>query len=174
MKLEIVERPCRMTKPPNQRRVWKICDEHGNHVANTADERFVNFLRRRQDYVRGAISTESDVPIPGWPPRLVRTLHAALGLADEAGEIAKAVKSCIFYGSKFDSENLKEEAGDLLWYLAILSDAIGVPLDEIMDANLRKLRARYPDGFTQDDALNRDAVRERAALTENHDARTDA
>lgn len=53
-------------------------------------------------------------------------------------------------------EELANELGDLLWYLTLAADAIGVPLEEIAQKNVEKLRRRYPDGFDAERSRNRE------------------
>ena len=91
-------------------------------------------------------------------------LHGALGIVTEAAEIADAVKKSIFYGKPFDLVNLQEEIGDCFWYLAILAKEAGMSFDDIMAQNIAKLKARYPDNFTEHHALNRDLKAERNVL----------
>jgi len=91
-------------------------------------------------------------------------LHGALGISTEAGEILDAVKKSIFYGKPFDLINLQEEIGDCFWYLAILAKEAGMSFEDIMAQNIAKLKARYPDKFTEDAALNRDLSYERKVL----------
>lgn len=80
---------------------------------------------------------------------------AALGLAGESGECADHVKKHLFHGHPLDKEKLKKEIGDVMWYIAILSKEIGFPLSAVVEANVAKLRARYPDGFSTVDSLAR-------------------
>jgi NTP pyrophosphatase (non-canonical NTP hydrolase) len=91
-------------------------------------------------------------------------LHGALGIVTEAGEILDAVKKSIFYGKPFDLVNLQEEIGDCFWYLAILAKEAGMSFEDIMQQNINKLRARYPEKFTEEAALNRDLEAERRVL----------
>lgn len=116
-----------------------------------------------EEYVGNAIRTESRtvVHVQG---DAARVLHAAMGCVTEAGEMMDQIKRHVFYGKPLDEVNLVEEAGDLLWYLAILSHALDAPLADVMERNIAKLRRRYPDKFTQEDALNRDLTAERDAL----------
>lgn len=93
-----------------------------------------------------------------------RVLHSALGCADEAGEIVKATKDWLFYGKKLDTTNLEEEYGDLLWFIALGLDAIGSSFEKVMEMNIRKLRVRYPDKFTEEAATERDLEAEHAKL----------
>lgn len=72
----------------------------------------------------------------------------ALGLAGEVGEVAEHIKKYLGHGKELDVLELKEELGDVLWYLAILSDMFGLNLDTIAQFNVDKLKARYPNGFT--------------------------
>lgn len=81
--------------------------------------------------------------------------HAIIGLVSEVGEIADALKRHVFYGKELDIENLKEEAGDLFWYLAIYCNSLGLSMEEVMKANIDKLKHRYPEKFTERDALER-------------------
>ena len=86
----------------------------------------------------------------------VDLLHAALGLCTEAGELADPIKKAMFYGKPLDIQNLKEEAGDLLWYIAApLCRALNCTLEELAQANADKLRRRYPEKFTEAAAIAR-------------------
>lgn len=76
-------------------------------------------------------------------------LNAVLGLAGEAGEFSEDVKHALFHGRAFDVQNAKKELGDLLWYVAQGADALGFTLEEVAQANVEKLRARYPEGFSR-------------------------
>lgn len=91
-------------------------------------------------------------------------LHAAMGIGTEAGELLDAFKRQLFYGKPLDVVNIKEEVGDLMWYVAILLRELDLDFQEILDLNIQKLRARFPDKFTEDHALNRDLETERAIL----------
>jgi len=62
--------------------------------------------------------------------------------------------------------NAREEAGDLLWYLALIARALGTDLETIARTNIEKLRTRYPGKFTAEAALNRDLEAERKTLEE--------
>ena len=83
-------------------------------------------------------------------------MHAALGVAGEAGEIIDAVKRGWAYGKPLDRENLIEELGDIEFYLEALRQSQGISRDETLTANNTKLMARYPDGsYTDAAAQNR-------------------
>lgn len=91
-------------------------------------------------------------------------LHGVLGIATEAGELLEAVALSIFDDEAFDMVNLKEELGDVFWYAAILSVRSDTNFTEIQTTNINKLKARYPDKFTSEDAINRDLDAERKVL----------
>lgn len=121
------------------------------------------------DYQTEALRTESGLePIAdfAWltdanPSRL---LHAAMGMATEAGEFLDPIKKHLFYGKPLDLVNLREEVGDLLWYIAIACDALDTTIDAEMQRNIAKLRKRYPEKFTSEAANERDLTAERAIL----------
>lgn len=93
-----------------------------------------------------------------------RLLHAGLGLCTEAGEFLDALKKHLFYGKPLDEVNLKEELGDLLWYMAIAMNALGTDFNLEMDRVIAKLRTRYPEKFSDEAALVRDLDAERKVL----------
>jgi len=73
--------------------------------------------------------------------------HFAVGLVTESAEVLDAYKKHRFYGRDLDLQNLKEEIGDIMWYLVQLCDEIGYSLDQAKVDNITKLKKRYPDGF---------------------------
>jgi NTP pyrophosphatase (non-canonical NTP hydrolase) len=81
--------------------------------------------------------------------------HAALGIAGEAGEIVDAVKKTWIYDKALDLENVKEEAGDLLFYLVAIGKLCGFSLEDAMRYNMAKLAKRYPSGYTNEAAIAR-------------------
>lgn len=96
--------------------------------------------------------------------QLNRLLHAGLGLTTEAGEFVDPLKKRLFYCKPLDLVNLKEELGDLLWYVAIACDALGTTVEQVMETVIAKLQHRYPDKFSDVAAINRDLDGERAVL----------
>lgn len=96
--------------------------------------------------------------------KTLRILHAAMGCCTESGELMDAVKKHLLYGKPLDEVNLQEEAGDMFWYTALLADAVGFTFEDTFEKNIAKLRARYPNRFSEKDALLRDLEKERKIL----------
>ncbi len=93
--------------------------------------------------------------------------HGAIGLASEAGELLDSVKRVIAYGEEVDRIEAVDELGDILFYLVLCCQGLGVTLREVQQANLRKLKSRYPSGkWTYLDATRRDRAAERQAVSE--------
>ncbi len=86
--------------------------------------------------------------VPAELTRADLIVNAALGLCGETGEIADAIKKARYQSHDMDMASLRNELGDVLWYWTLLATELGMAPDEIMAANVRKLRARYPDGFS--------------------------
>jgi len=82
-------------------------------------------------------------------------LNGVLGLAGECGECCDIVKKVRFQGHTLDKEHLKDELGDVLWYIAETCSGLGITLEECAQYNLDKLHARYPQGFNKDKSINR-------------------
>ena len=74
-------------------------------------------------------------------------LNGCLGLAGESGELLDMVKKWIFHNTRLDRNHAKKEVGDVMWYVAMICHTFGWDLDEILQMNVEKLKARYPEGF---------------------------
>lgn len=88
-----------------------------------------------------------------------RFVYPALGLANEAGEVAGKIKK-VFRddGSELTEkkrEELKYELGDVLWYVATLASELGISLQEIAEENLKKLASRKERGVLFGNGDNR-------------------
>ena len=80
--------------------------------------------------------------------------HALHGMVGEIGEI-HSIYQKEYQGHKADEEHLKKEVGDLLWFIAEYCTANGWNLEDVMQMNIDKLKARYPEGFDPDKSLHR-------------------
>jgi NTP pyrophosphatase (non-canonical NTP hydrolase) len=70
-------------------------------------------------------------------------LHMAIGASGEAGELLDAIKKACIYRKPLDVANVREECGDILFYVTGLLDSIGCNLDEVISENMAKLSTRY-------------------------------
>lgn len=84
-------------------------------------------------------------------------INGVLGLTGESGEVSDLVKKGIFHEKGIDLEHLKKECGDVMWYLSLICESCGFTLDDVMQTNVDKLIARYPDGFDTYKANHRQA-----------------
>lgn len=80
--------------------------------------------------------------------------HALYGMAGEVGEVHSLYQK-VYQGHKFDEEHAKKELGDLMWFVAEYCTAMGWFLEDVMQLNIDKLKARFPEGFEADRSLNR-------------------
>lgn len=67
----------------------------------------------------------------------------ALGLGGETGEVLEIIKKARRDIMVVDKQHLKEELGDVLWYVANLCNVYGLSMQEVLDNNISKLEARY-------------------------------
>lgn len=95
---------------------------------------------------------------------LADELHMVIGISTEAGELLDAYKKHFAYGKELDTVNVGEEIADLMWYISNLCRLLNISLEEMLQRNIDKLKARYPENFTQDNALNRNLEKERKIL----------
>lgn len=105
------------------------------------------------DYQSQAARTASDHMLP--EKRHTGLNCAAMGLAGEAGEFCDEVKKVQHHGKTLDPERLKNELGDVLWYVAHTCNVMGWSLEDVARANIEKLWKRYPNGFSTEAALAR-------------------
>jgi len=80
---------------------------------------------------------------------LNRLLTAAIGLTAEGGEFAEIVKKIAFQGKHYNEQSrthMIKEMGDVMWYIAQGCIALGTNLEEVLETNVDKLTARYPEG----------------------------
>ena len=80
-------------------------------------------------------------------PREQAIIFPSLGLTGEAGEVANKVKKIIRDGTNQNTiQEISYEIGDVLWYVALLADDIGVKLSDFANDNLIKLANRKKNG----------------------------
>lgn len=91
-------------------------------------------------------------------------IHAIIGAATETGELLEALQKVVINGEAFDEVNMREEVGDVFWYLAALAHTCNFTFEDAQRVNIAKLRARYPNKFTAFDANNRNLTAERRIL----------
>lgn len=83
--------------------------------------------------------------------------NASLGLSGESGELNDMLKKWVFHGHEIDCVSVKKELGDIMWYVAMMCESFGFEMDEIMQMNIDKLKARYPEGFDPEKSQHRAA-----------------
>ena len=84
-------------------------------------------------------------------------MNALMGLCGESGEAIDLLKKHLFQGHDLDRAKLIKELGDVAWYLAEAATGLGVDLSEVLQRNLDKLHARYPQGFDTKRSQQREA-----------------
>ena len=88
-------------------------------------------------------------------PRRSDLANYTLGLTGESGEVGDIIKKHLFHGHPLDRDALKNELGDIMWYIANLATVLNMDLSDITDGNIQKLYERYPEGFSEKASLNR-------------------
>lgn len=91
-------------------------------------------------------------------------LHCAIGASTEAGELLDAFKKHIYYKKELDVVNVGEEIADIQWYLFNLCRLLNLDMEQLLEANIAKLKARYGEKFSEEKATNRDLDTERNIL----------
>ena len=116
-------------------------NDYAKFVDSTTSDQSKNFLA----FIGSAseLEAQDNINVP-------RVLTAAIGMLAESGEFTEILKKMVFQGKEFNEDNrfhMKRELGDILWYWIQGCIALGYTPDEVMDENIKKLEARYPNGF---------------------------
>ena len=82
-------------------------------------------------------------------------INSVMGLCGESGEAIDIVKKWLAQGHELDKAHLAKELGDIAWYLAEAATALDMELEDILQANINKLKKRYPEGFAADRSKER-------------------
>lgn len=106
--------------------------------------------------------TGGEQSLEGLGQKTIDTLLGIVGIFTEAGELIEALKK-----PSIDKVNIKEELGDVLWYVAVLCKTHDFSFEDIMETNIAKMKARFPEKFNEHDANNRDLDNERKVLEGN-------
>ena len=82
-------------------------------------------------------------------------MNYALGMVCEAGEVGDLLKKWAFHNHEFDRDEVIKEIGDTMWYMANLCNVFDISMEEVAKKNIAKLKKRYPEGFKEEDSINR-------------------
>jgi NTP pyrophosphatase (non-canonical NTP hydrolase) len=114
-----------------------------------------------KDYQEEASRT--DAPL-GRNYDKLHAVHMVMGMSTEVGELVDVFKKNLAYKKPIDWVNVKEEIGDLMWYIVNFCNENNLDINSILETNINKLKDRYPEKFSTDDAINRNLVKERNTL----------
>ena len=105
-------------------------------VTSDASTNFVDFADRIGELDREGANIE-------------RLLTSGVGINAEGGEFLEIIKKMVFQGKPWNRDNREHliiELGDIMWYVAQATQALGISMEEVLDTNIRKLSKRYPEG----------------------------
>ena len=106
-------------------------------VTSEASTNFVDFADRIGELDREGANIE-------------RLLTAGVGINAEGGEFLEIIKKMIFQGKPWNQDNREHliiELGDIMWYVAQATIALGISFDDVLKRNVQKLEKRYPEGY---------------------------
>jgi NTP pyrophosphatase (non-canonical NTP hydrolase) len=108
-----------------------------------------------EEYQKKAITTA----ITAYDDPLIQNSIWVMGIAGEAGELVEKWKKAVAYREgKFSDqeyEDFKKELADVIWYIAVLADSLGLSLEELMEQNIAKLADRKKRGVIKGAGDNR-------------------
>ena len=118
-----------------------------------------NIVFKRYEEFVDAVTSDASTDFVALSDRLVeldrkganieRLLTAGVGINAEGGEFLEIIKKMVFQGKPWNDDNREHliiELGDLMWYVAQATMALGVSFEEVIETNVRKLEKRYPGG----------------------------
>jgi len=124
-------------------------EEFVSQVTSEPSTNFVDFADRIGELDREGANIE-------------RLLTSGVGINAEGGEFLEIIKKMVFQGKPWNDDNREHliiELGDVMWYVAQATQALGISMEEVLDTNIRKLSKRYPKGtfdsyFSENRAAN--------------------
>ena len=99
------------------------------------------------------INRKQELSLNAYQKEILRTggkvgvIEAVMGMCEEVGEVSGKINKATFRKHNTNVEELINELGDVLWYLAMTAHNAGVPLEAVARLNFAKLQQRYPEGF---------------------------
>jgi len=111
-------------------------EEFVAQVTSNASTNFVDFADRIGELDRQGANIE-------------RLLTAGVGINAEGGEFLEIIKKMVFQGKAWNADNREHliiELGDIMWYVAQATMALGISMEDVLDTNITKLSKRYPEG----------------------------
>jgi hypothetical protein len=143
--------------------VGRLQNSLKRHVFYGKEAHFVSHpeLKLRDPMHRDQLSRLRD-------PKVIRLLHAGVGMQTEASEFQQQLYAHIFHGRPLDEVNLAEEAGDSAWYIGLACSLLELPLVQLLRQNIAKLLKRFPEKFTELLVGDRDLKAERQTLEKHH------
>ena len=111
-------------------------EEFVSAVTSDCSTNFVDFADRIGELDREGANIE-------------RLLTAGVGINAEGGEFLEIIKKMVFQGKPWNADNREHliiELGDIMWYVAQATMALGVSFDDVLATNVKKLEKRYPGG----------------------------
>jgi len=102
-----------------------------------------------------ALAKPGDAILKSLTAEKCHTLHMAIGISGEAGELLDAIKKHVFYEKEIDRDNVVEELGDLAFYIEGLATSLGITREEYLNQNIAKLTIRYGQKYSNQAAQHR-------------------
>lgn len=114
------------------------------------------FVREVDKSVTNLDGAQEPEHAPDFSPKVLDTDEKeiftwGLGIAGEAGDVASCIKKTFAHNND-QKEGIKENLGDTLWYSAMICNFFGWNFEDVLQENIAKLKKRYPQGFTTEDA----------------------
>jgi NTP pyrophosphatase (non-canonical NTP hydrolase) len=136
--------------PNSMTHIWEMTREQIREKWPNADLSHLGMTLN--DYQKFTDSTRSF-------PEKHAIVYPALGLSEEAGEVAGKVKKWLRGDTeKLDVDRVKKEMGDVLWYLASLATDLGITLEDVAQTNIEKLTKRKETGTLKGDGDDREII----------------
>jgi len=156
--------------PKSEEHKKKISQSKLNHeVSNKTREKISNTKLIKRTIKELSMNIykymeESSRTCPDLGSDFNNQLHMAIGASTEANELLDAFKKQFAYNKPLDKVNVSEEIFDQFWYLVNLCRMLNIDIEKGLQNNIDKLKARYPEKFTEENAVNRDLEKEREIL----------
>ena len=147
-------------------------DEHGNfNYTEENKERMIACMEKYLETMQELDTIKRDIfytkSNKDYDKSFRSITHGVIGIATESQEVVEAYLKSVKSGENLDAENMREEMGDILWYVACVLRGVASNFAASMAGNIAKLMKRFPDKFSEALARGeRDKVEEMKAMSD--------
>lgn len=158
----LIDKPDRMPSELQFKLLWNAL-QHSTYTGELV-ERLKKSICHQQDnvdYTSVILKLEKTEPMNTPPPATEDSYMLVWNLLGLVGEVSELVDECLVAmanGKMPDECLVLKETGDISWYQNAIATKLGIKMSDVLEHNVEKLKARYPEGYSAERSSNREGL----------------